>query len=145
MRLRDEIATRQVIRCMYLRAQRAMAGAMLTRLVTASTYSMIQERSPMLEKVSQLAEQAATNVSRRQFLGRFGRGALAVAMATGGLLAVPSIGHAGRRQPRLCLAGSISGCAGQLEGSECYVDTFGRCQGPKPRGDKSTTTICGCA
>ena len=33
----------------------------------------------MLEKVSQLAEHVATSVSRRDFLGRFGKGALAVA------------------------------------------------------------------
>jgi hypothetical protein len=50
----------------------------------------------MLEKVSQLAAQAATNVSRRQFLGRFGRGALAVAAMTGGLLIFPDQASAGR-------------------------------------------------
>jgi hypothetical protein len=102
----------------------------------------------MLEKFNQMAEQAVTSVSRRQLLGCFGRGALAVAMAAGGVLAVPSIGHAGRRQPRLCLADSYGGCAGQLEGTPCSppgpIIAGGICQGPKPRGDKSTTTRCGC-
>ncbi len=41
----------------------------------------------MFEKVSQIAEQAATNVSRRRFFGRFGRGAMAVAAGVAGLLA----------------------------------------------------------
>jgi hypothetical protein len=50
----------------------------------------------MLEKFNHLAEQAATNVSRRQFLGRFGRGALTVAAAAGGLLAFPGHASAGR-------------------------------------------------
>jgi hypothetical protein len=51
----------------------------------------------MLEKISQFAEQAATNVSRRQFLGRFGRDAMLVAAATGGFLAFPGGARAGRR------------------------------------------------
>ena len=53
----------------------------------------------MLEKVSQVAEQAATNVSRRGFLDRLGRGALVAA----GALAVVAMGaeraSAGRRCP----------------------------------------------
>jgi hypothetical protein len=48
----------------------------------------------MLEKISQLAEQAATNVSRRQMLGRFGRAAAAAAAMLAGLL--PSQAEAGR-------------------------------------------------
>jgi hypothetical protein len=50
----------------------------------------------MFEKVSQIAEQAATNVSRRQFLGRFGKGALMLAAALGATLALPGVAHAGR-------------------------------------------------
>ena len=42
----------------------------------------------MLEKLSHAAEQMATRVSRRQFLGRFGGSARAPATAVGGLLAV---------------------------------------------------------
>jgi hypothetical protein len=102
----------------------------------------------MPKKFSQFAEQAATNASRRQFLGRFGRGALAVAAAAAGIVALPAIGHAGRRQPRLCLADSYGSCAGQFEGTPCSppgsIIAGGVCQGPKPRGDKSTTTRCGC-
>ena len=40
----------------------------------------------MLKKVSEVAQRAATNVSRRRFLGRFGKGAMAVAAAAAGLL-----------------------------------------------------------
>ena len=43
----------------------------------------------MFEKVSQVAEQAATNVSRRGFLGRIGLGAAAAAVAIGGLMTNP--------------------------------------------------------
>jgi hypothetical protein len=71
----------------------------------------------MLEKVNQLAEQAATNVSRRQFLGRLGRSAMAVAAASGGLLAVPAIAnlttsHAGR----FSISASVIRSAIQLHG-----------------------------
>jgi hypothetical protein len=45
----------------------------------------------MLEKVSQMAEQVAMKASRREFLGRIGNAAMAVAAAAGGLLAVPSV------------------------------------------------------
>ena len=48
----------------------------------------------MFDKLSQAAEQLATNVSRRQFLGRFGGGALALATAVGGLLALPDVAEA---------------------------------------------------
>ena len=71
----------------------------------------------MLEKVSRLAEQAATNVSRRQFLGRFGRGAMIVAAAAGGALALPGVARAGRPS-KLC--GEFSGiCSGLTTGSAC--------------------------
>ena len=43
----------------------------------------------MFDKVSQVAEQTATSTSRRQFLGRLGRGAMLAAAAAGGLLALP--------------------------------------------------------
>ena len=99
----------------------------------------------MFEKVGQIAEQAATNVSRREFLGRFGRGALAVAAAAGGILAFPAVGHAGRRTQRMCSADSFGGCQSQVEGAICIADdAFGHCVGPKPRGDKSTVTVCRC-
>ena len=107
----------------------------------------------MLEKVSQLAEQAATNVSRRQFLGRFGRGAMVVAAAAGGLLAMAQGVHAGRggrpcttdcdcRKGQICSGGrcvsgvhvcdanSTSSCAGLTVGSVCLSGGFtGVCTG----------------
>jgi len=43
----------------------------------------------MFEKISQIAEHAATNVSRRQFLGRLGQAAVAAAGVLGGLLLLP--------------------------------------------------------
>ena len=48
----------------------------------------------MLEKVSQIAQVAATNVSRREVLGRFGRAAAAAAALLAGLLPIQA--EAGR-------------------------------------------------
>ena len=48
----------------------------------------------MFEKIGLVAEQAARRVSRRQLLGQFGQGALAVAAAVGGLLALPAVTQA---------------------------------------------------
>jgi hypothetical protein len=52
----------------------------------------------MFERVSQLAEQAATTVSRRHFLGRFGTGALAAAAFLGSVLGTPTDSQAARRR-----------------------------------------------
>jgi hypothetical protein len=61
----------------------------------------------MFEKIGQLAETAATNVSlsRRGFLGQLGRGALVIAGAMGGLLSViaPVQARGGRQT---CCGGS---------------------------------------
>ena len=98
----------------------------------------------MFDKVSQMAEQAATGISRREFLGKLGRGAMVAAATVGGILALPAVSHAGHK-PRLCGAGSVSGCVGQYEGYPCSEErASGVCQGAKPRGDKSTVTVCGC-
>jgi hypothetical protein len=98
----------------------------------------------MFEKLSQIAEQAATNCSRRQFLGQMGRGALVVSAAIGGLLALPAVTQAGR-QPRLCVEGSAAGCVGVLEGYPCSAERApGKCVGPKG-GRWTPTTICGCS
>jgi hypothetical protein len=63
----------------------------------------------MLKKFNQLAEQAATSVSRRQFFGRFGRGAVAVAAAMGGMLVLPGEAQAAScaypYEPTLCPGG----------------------------------------
>lgn len=50
----------------------------------------------MLEKLNQLAEQSARNVSRRQFLGRISRGAVVATGALGAVLAIPHDVSAGR-------------------------------------------------
>jgi hypothetical protein len=49
----------------------------------------------MFEKLSQAAERLATRASRRGFLGRLGKGALALAGALGGVLALPRLVQAG--------------------------------------------------
>ena len=51
----------------------------------------------MFERVSQLAEQVATNASRRAFLGRLGRVAAGTAGALGGLLLFPEEAQAARK------------------------------------------------
>jgi hypothetical protein len=52
----------------------------------------------MFEKISRLAETAATkvSVSRRGFLGRLGQGALTAAAGLGGLLALSNKARAGQ-------------------------------------------------
>ncbi len=73
----------------------------------------------MLEKVGRMAEQVATNVSRRQFLGRFGSRAAALAAAVGGLLALPGFAQADR--PVLsCGSESVPECQGRVTGDACY-------------------------
>src|SRR5262249_42509796 len=64
--------------------------------------SFLSRRQIMFERASQLAEHAANNVSRRQFLGRFGSAALGAAAAAGGLLALPTVARAGRRHDKPC-------------------------------------------
>jgi hypothetical protein len=101
----------------------------------------------MFEKVNQIAEQMATNESRRQFLGRLGRGALFTAGIVGGFLAFGSEAEAGRRRcttdtgcprgyiceagrcvrgvrpPQVCGIGSDNYCAGSVEGAYCQIGT----------------------
>ena len=54
----------------------------------------------MFEKVSQIAEQAATNVSRRRFLKGLSRLAAGVSLALGGLVA--GTARAGRPGAKVC-------------------------------------------
>src|SRR5439155_1119982 len=77
-----------------------------------------QRRCPMFDKFGQIAEQLATNVSRRQFLGRFGRGALAVAAAVGALVALPAISRADK-PTHSCALDSYWLCRGVPEGTYC--------------------------
>ena len=81
----------------------------------------------MFEKFNQIAEQSATSASRRQFLGRLGKGALAAAAAVGGLLALPGAAEAG---PLACGLGSAGYCRGKKQGDICYAGRYrGRCMG----------------
>src|SRR3954468_9433635 len=82
----------------------------------------------MFEKLSQAAEQLATGASRRQFLGRFGGAAAALAAAVGALLALPARAAGGNT---VCDPDhSESQCAGVLEGTMCFRDDGkrGRCR-----------------
>ena len=87
----------------------------------------------MFEKFGQMAERAATSVSRRQFLGRFGRGAVAVAAAIGGLLAFPAASYGERY---ICPDGSFWTCVGSPVGTFCGPHST--CQRIKG------TDVCGC-
>jgi hypothetical protein len=81
----------------------------------------------MFEKVRQLAERAATSVSRRQFLGGLGRGAMAVAAATAGLLALPGAASAGKggggcpAGTKKCSCGKGSSTCCPLSSRGCYA------------------------
>jgi hypothetical protein len=71
----------------------------------------------MFEKVGRAAEKMAAGVSRRQFLGRLGRGAAAAAAVLGGMTAISKIGTAG--PPKICGPNSFGTCVGVPVGSEC--------------------------
>ena len=70
----------------------------------------------MLDKFTQIAEQAATKASRRQFFGRLGRGAMVVAATLGGLL---TLGEDVQAAPVLCGPNSPGQCRGRPVGSPC--------------------------
>jgi hypothetical protein len=81
----------------------------------------------MFEQISQLAEHTATRASRRQFLGRVGRGAMGVAAAIGGLLVLPGDAQAAG----WCGPNSYPVCRGKPLGSRCRksLRTYGTCRG----------------
>ena len=94
----------------------------------------------MFEKIGQIAEQVATSVSRRQFLGRLGGGALAVAAGVGGLLALPAVAHGKRPPPAVCSANSGL-CAGLPVGWYCLDGRqVGICK--QLRGQSSNDCTC---
>jgi hypothetical protein len=64
----------------------------------------------MFEKIVRAAEKAADGVSRRDFLGRFGKAALATAAVLGGVLALPGGAQA---------AGYVKCCSGFPPHSNC--------------------------
>ena len=80
----------------------------------------------MFAKLTRHAEQFATNlnVSRRGFLGRAGRGALAAAGALGALLAAPTMAQAGGHPGggcHHCYRQCIATCGGDPDcESLCY-------------------------
>lgn len=81
----------------------------------------------MFDKIIQAAEHAATNVSRRQFLGKLGRAAMVLAAAAAGVLALPTTAEA---RQRVCWANSqVEQCRGQALGSACVAGNNrpGRC------------------
>jgi hypothetical protein len=81
----------------------------------------------MLGKLSELAEQTASSVSRRQFLGRLGRRALACALAAGALLSFPDDTQAA---PKACGLESDIYCRGLAAGAYCQIGTTpGTCVG----------------
>jgi hypothetical protein len=83
----------------------------------------------MFDKVSQAAEKLATNVSRRDFLGRLGQGALAIAGTMGAILAFPE-----RVQ-----AGQYSGHCRVIEAEGGYAYN-GQCL--DCRGHVGTSSVC---
>ena len=84
----------------------------------------------MFEKLGQVAQDVATNVSRRQFLGRFGRAAIAAAALVGGLTTNATGGRSGPKDPVYCDPTiSFGGCEGHLVGSLCRdAEGNGTCQ-----------------
>ena len=74
----------------------------------------------MFEKVNQAAEQVATSMSRRGFLGKLGQGALALAGALGGLLVLPRMASGQR-------SSGYVGCCRYSNGSILCI-VRGRCQ-----------------
>jgi hypothetical protein len=72
----------------------------------------------MLERFNHLAQAAATGVSRREFLGRVGRGAMVAASAAGGLLAVARDASAARCPPGYhpCRRNGVNTCCSNRGG-----------------------------
>ena len=66
----------------------------------------------MIDRVSRLAERVATSVSRREFWSRLGRGAMALAAAVGGLLALPNIAQAAKLVAKCCQTGTCPHAGG---------------------------------
>jgi hypothetical protein len=72
----------------------------------------------MFEKIGQAAERMAAEVSRRDVLGQFGKGALAVASLLAGLFAFPTSAEAAPARYRCCY---------YTRGQFCWPVSFGSC------------------
>ncbi len=73
----------------------------------------------MFEKVSRIAQRAATSASRRQFLARIGTGAMVAAAACAGLLVHVSPAWAGRGGKGLVCCHYIGGLRVCKNGGKC--------------------------
>jgi hypothetical protein len=73
----------------------------------------------MFERFHQLAEKTATRASRRQFLGRLGRGAMAVAAGLGSLLATGRVAQAARGRHICGELSVLADCRGKPVNSKC--------------------------
>jgi hypothetical protein len=106
----------------------------------------------MIEKIGNLAERLATNVSesRRGFLVRAGQAALGVAGALGGLLALPGAAQAGGpgSNKGYCVVRYNSQAVGNpyyftgtcVRVRDCASGTSSHCRGSADRSDAS---VCG--
>lgn len=86
----------------------------------------------MFEKLMQAAEQLATGVSRRQFLGRLGRAALAAAAVVGGAAAMAGEARAG------------GGCPQGTHRVSCFVRSPSTICCPAGKRCSCNHTGCGC-
>ena len=91
----------------------------------------------MFDKLSQIAERTATNVSRRQFLGRLGSGAMAAAAAVAGLLALSDVAKAAPSGTLCDPANSWYVCTNSVVGGSCGAN--GKCV-----AQKGTINHCYC-
>jgi hypothetical protein len=92
----------------------------------------------MFEKVSQVAQQVATQISRRSFLGKVGQFALALAGLLGGLLAVSDDAQAIGRGPVCCYVEGVAVCRlRQGKDERCPAGTV-----PGPCGEGSFPPYC---
>src|SRR5262245_9428237 len=73
----------------------------------------------MFTKVNQMAERAATEVSRREYFGLLGPAAMGVAATAGGLLALPAIAKAGRQNVFCSPTNSSPLCTNSVIGGPC--------------------------
>jgi hypothetical protein len=79
----------------------------------------------MFDSISKAAEVVATDVSRRAFLGRFGRSALACTAAVAVLLSLPAVAHARAGRKFKCCGGRC-----QPPGPDCIL--FNNCHNCNP-------------
>lgn len=92
----------------------------------------------MLEKFGRAAEHMALGLSRRQALGRLGRGALGIAGALAGL---SLLGGQAQAKGNICSPNSPNGCANQPVGTPCLYSP-GKCWSYPKQYDAAGQLIC---